>query len=65
MKIYRHMGNGHWIGSVVAVVAIDRWSAEQQIRGILDEEGLEAEELNITEILIFPNTVIVVKNGDY
>jgi hypothetical protein len=58
MKIYKHEGKGHWIGSTVIVVANDREIAEAMIRERLNKGGLQNEELNVVEISIEPNTLI-------
>ena len=65
MKIYKHEGKGHWIGSTVIVVANDRETAEAMVRENLDRGGLQNEELNVVEISIEPNTLIHYDNGDY
>ena len=65
MKIYKHEGNGHWIGSCVVVVAECKVEAETIIRNELDKSGLPNEPLNITEHEIETNTIIYFNNGDY
>lgn len=65
MKIYKHTGNGHYIGSVVIVTAKERQSAEQLIRVYLDSCGLQKEELDIEEIDIEDIKIIHSDNGDY
>lgn len=65
MKIYKHIGRGHWIGSEIAVVARDQKSAETQIRKILDDGGLDNEKLKITELEIIEGQIICINHGDY
>jgi len=65
MKIYKHIGAGHYIGSCVIVVAEDEETAKTTIRKILDDEGLEDEPLNVAQMPTKPNTIVYKHNGDY
>ena len=65
MKIYKHTGPGHYIGSCVIVVAKSEESATKLIRGILDNMGLSDEVLNIETFKIKDCAVIEECNGDY
>jgi hypothetical protein len=65
MKIYKHEGKGHWIGSTVIVVSNDRETAEAMIRENLDRGGRKNEELNVVEISIEHTALIHYDNGDY
>lgn len=65
MKVYSHQGCGHYIGSCVVVVAEDADKAELRIRDILDLNGLEREEVNITEFTTDQEAIVVDINGDY
>ena len=66
MKLYKHQGAGHFIGSVVLVVANSTSEAVDMIRKELDEYGLSKETVDIVEeINILPDTVVHVDDGDY
>lgn len=65
MKIYKHTGNGHYIGSCIIVVADSLENAISLIQTILIEVGLPNEKIQIEEFEIQPNTVILDANGDY
>jgi len=65
MKIYKHEGGGHYIGSCVIVVCETELEADGMIRKILDKEGLDKEQTKITEHEIMTNEIIYINNGDY
>lgn len=65
MKIYKHTGNGHYIGSCIVVVAFNKELAEHKIKKLLVEGGLPNEGLNIEEFDFILGRVIVNDNGDY
>jgi len=65
MKIYKHTGNGHYIGSCILITANSRSEARRIIRGILDKNGLKKEQLSLDEYPIDTLGVIHVANGDY
>lgn len=65
MKIYKHTGNGHYIGSCIIVLSENRSNAEIIIVNELNKNGLGDEELNIEEIEIQNNLIILSENGDY
>lgn len=65
LKIYRHEGSGHHIGSCIAVVADSQRDAEEHIQRLLIQEGLPDEGLSISELTIADGAEIVVINGDY
>lgn len=48
MKLYRHIGNGHCLGSVVIAWAGSMKTAKRLIRDALDANGLSEEPLNVT-----------------
>ena len=64
LKIFVHMGAGHYVGSAVIVVAGTRPKAEELIRKELDDHGLEKEDFEITEKEI-ETGVVYVRDGDY
>lgn len=64
LKIYKHTGNDHYIGSAMIVVAESMEEAETVIRDLLDKNGLPDEALNITEYKV-KKGVIHEQNGDY
>lgn len=64
LKIYKHTGSGHYIGSAMIVVAESMEDALTMIRKMLDENGLINEALNVTEHKIRKG-VIYENNGDY
>lgn len=64
MNIYKHTGAGHWIGSVVIVIADCQEHAEIMIRSELDYIGLSDEGLNV-ELVSTDNGIIHSENGDY
>ena len=65
MKIYIHQGPGHYVGSVVVVVAESNELAERLVRVSLDTMGLSNEEILLTEFENKPNTIIYTQRGDY
>jgi hypothetical protein len=65
MKIYKHTGKGHYIGSCVIVVAEDMQKACKLIRKTLDDGGLQNEPLNVVWVESRPNTIVYEHNGDY
>ncbi len=65
MKVFKHQGSGHYIGSVVIVTCETEEEAKLLIRGYLDQSGLKSEELNIVEFEIKNLTIIHAQNGDY
>lgn len=65
MNIYKHEGKGHYIGSVVIVVAETLSDAKEFIEQYLIDNGLPNEELNITEMPIVDSRIIYAQNGDY
>ena len=65
MKIYKHEGNGHYIGSVVIVAAENISDAKEVIEKYLIDNGLPDEELNIVEMPIVDCCIIYAQNGDY
>lgn len=65
MNIYKHEGNGHYIGSVVVVTAENLSDAKELIEKYLIDNGLPNEELNIVEIPIVDCRIVYAQNGDY
>ena len=65
MKIFKHEGKGHYIGSCVIVVANTIDEAKTLIRDELDAGGLPEEKLKIEEIKFKNLSVIHSINGDY
>lgn len=65
MRIFKHTGNGHYIGSCVIVVAKDEDQAKEIIRMELNSIGLEKEVIDISEIKIKKDPIIYSYNGDY
>jgi len=64
LKIYKHKGQGHWIGSCVIVVTNSIEDATEMIRTELDAQGLEKENLNI-KVFEIKERIIHINNGDY
>ena len=64
MKVYTHIGAGHYIGSAIIVIAEHESDAIETIRNELNKNGLQRENLKITEQEIKP-CVLYVNNGDY
>lgn len=67
MKLYKHTGHGHCLGSVIIVWAGSLNTAKKLIRETLDDCGLKDEELQITCVgtLESFSTVIYSDDGDY
>lgn len=65
LKIYKHEGKGHWIGSCVILLAPSRQEADATIRKKLDSEGLSKEPLDIEEIDPKIPRFVYVNNGEY
>ena len=65
MKIYKHTGNGHYIGSCMVVIAFNRDLAEKHIKDLLIKNGLPNEKLNFEEFELKFGQVVVEINGDY
>lgn len=65
MKIYIHEGPGHYVGSVVIVIANNYNDARDIISRRLDDMGLEKENLSIIELEIEDGKIIFCKSGDY
>lgn len=65
MRIYKHTGDGHWIGSHIIVVAGDMRQARKMVREELDKAGLPNEQLDIEGIPIKAKTVVLALDGDY
>lgn len=64
MRIYMHKGAGHYIGSVIIMIAEYESDAIETIRNELNKNGLIDEPLNITNCEIKPG-IIYSDNGDY
>lgn len=64
MRIYKHTGKGHWIGSAVIVQAKDKAHARRMITKELRRMRLEDEELNI-ELVPKNQNIVHVDDGDY
>lgn len=65
MRIYKHEGQGHYIGSCIVVVADSMRQARKMIKEKLDEMGLTKEGLEIKSIGIKAGTIVVAQSGDY
>lgn len=65
MKLFKHTGNGHYIGSQMVVFADSMPEAETLIRIELDTSGLQRERLNVVEVPMALNTFVVSDDGDY
>jgi hypothetical protein len=65
MKIYKHTGPGHYIGSCIIIVSDSREKAEIIIKSQLNNCGLSDEELKIEEYPIIDGKIIYINNGDY
>lgn len=66
MKIFKHKGSGHYIGSVVIVRKETLLEAEVLIRKWLDDCGLKDESLNVKEwVDEDKGGLIYAQNGDY
>lgn len=64
VRVYVHTGKGHWLGSVVVVLAHNLEHARRLVRKELDRVRLDSEELNIK---LHPKRehIIYIDNGDY
>ena len=65
MKIYKHTGAGHYIGSCVIVVAVQKRTANSVIRRYLNSNGLKDEKLNVEEVQFADGSIVHSVNGDY
>ena len=65
MRIYKHIGKGHYIGSCIVIIAEDEDIAKHLISIELINMGLRDEPLDIEEFEIIKNTIIVKQDGDY
>lgn len=65
MKIYKHTGSGHYIGSCYIIIEENLRSAKKKIREMLNNDGLQNEELDIEVFEVDKPSVILVDNGDY
>lgn len=66
MKIFKHEGKGHYIGSVVVVHCDTIEEAEESVRDYLDCNGLRNESLNVSEWIDEDGFGIIhAQNGDY
>jgi hypothetical protein len=65
MKIFKHTGEGHYIGSCIVVIAKDIYQASEIIKKELADNGLAKEPLNIVSHDIVEGSIIVSINGDY
>jgi len=67
MRLFKHCGDGHHLGSVVIVWAGSKKTAEKMIRSELDSHGLSDEELNIEVLDELTRTpqLIYEDDGDY
>jgi hypothetical protein len=65
LSIYKHQGEGHYIGSCVVVIAESLEAAKIHIRDLLDTNGLPNEKLSIDVLPIVNGCKIVDINGNY
>ncbi len=67
LKIFKHVGGGHWVGSCVIVSAVSQEIAEQFIRTKLDACGLKNEDLCVHEVenAMTQSSLILCESGDY
>lgn len=66
MKIYKHEGNGIYVGSCIVVVAKSKTTGKNIIRKILDNNGLRSEDIvDMEEIPIKHGEIVCQDNGDY
>ncbi|MBD2705516.1 hypothetical protein IC229_33200 [Spirosoma sp. BT702] len=66
-RLYVHEGKGHYIGSVVVVIAHSESEGWQLIRDYLDSNGL-SEPVNMTKtvnLTSIHSELIYAQNGDY
>ena len=67
MKIYKHEGTGHYIGSVIIVQAGSKTTAKKVVRAYLDSVGLEKESTNckLVPVPTRKSFIIYAQDGDY
>lgn len=68
MKIFKHKGKGHYIGSCIIIAAKSLEQAKAYVRVVLDRMGLDTEAVDVEEIKISrkaPITDIYLHSGDY
>lgn len=66
MKIYKHEGKGHYIGSCIIVAATHEGMALSKIRQELIKARLRDEVIELTEIdVVTDGQIIYSNNGDY
>lgn len=65
LRIFKHTGRGHYIGSVIIVMTNTVSEAHSMIRDELDSVGLKHEDLNIIELESTKKCIIYSHNGDY
>lgn len=65
MGIFKHTGDGHYIGSCIILECNNMVQAKMEIREMLDENGLKNETLNIVEIDFNKSRLVYLNNGDY
>lgn len=65
MKLYIHTGPGHYVGSVVIVIANNYDDARDIISRRLSDMGLEKEDLSIIERDIIDGQIVFCSSGDY
>lgn len=65
MKIYKHEGPGHYIGSCIIVLANSYGEAIHMIKDELIKTGLPDDELNVESFEINQTKFIYKHNGDY
>ena len=65
MRIYKHEGRGHYIGSVIIVVARDARRARKMIRERLDAAGLKEEEIELESFPVTDEREILNHDGNY
>lgn len=65
LKIFKHTGSGHYIGSAVIVAASSFSEACDLTRKELDSCGLPGEVLSVEEVDIVATPVIFFCSGDY
>ena len=67
MRIYRHYGKGHYIGSCIIVAANDEDEARAMIRTELDNMGLKEEKVAdfLHPLPILFHGIVYSDSGDY
>tara|TARA_R110002020_G_scaffold169740_1_gene359073 strand:+ start:607 stop:807 length:201 start_codon:yes stop_codon:yes gene_type:complete len=66
MKIYKHIGNGHYgMGSAVICIAKTKGDALKTIREELNKMGLKDEVIRVEEDVIYNPILVHTKSGDY